>query len=256
MDARRHANAQHLGQLVLVKTHFIPVQAAGVGALHQRPGDEYRGNALGEGGSQRHARYVHVQYGDEENVQYHVHHTGDRQIEQGAFGVPSGPENGGAEIVDHAEGDAPKVDLHIDGGQGQHIVRGAHHAKEGSGEGNADDGEEKTAGNGGGQGGVHRIVHHGILPAAKTMGNTNARADGQADKEIHQQVGDGAGGADSGYADAAAEASHNHQIGGVEQQLKQTGKDNGNGKADDAGKQWAFQHTLVGTGQENTLFDN
>ena len=85
-----------------------------------------------------------------------------------------------------------------------------------------------------------------------TVGNAHARADGQADKKVHHQVGNGAGGADGCHADAAAEAAHDYQIGGVEQQLEETGENDGNGKADDAGKQRSFQHTLIWTGQGNT----
>ena len=161
-----------------------------------------------------------MEHRDKENVQDYVHNTGDGQVEKGAFGVPGGAQNGGAEIVNHAEGDAAEVDLHIHGGQGQHIVRGAHHAKEGFGEGNAYDGEEQAAEYGGGQGGVHRIAHHGVLPAAEAMGNAYARAHRQANKEVYQQVGDGSGGAYGGHTDAAAETAHHNQIGGVEQQLE------------------------------------
>ena len=161
-----------------------------------------------------------MEHRDEENVQDYVHNTGDGQVEKGAFGVPGGPEYGGAEIVNHAEGDAAEVDLHIHGGQGQHIVRGAHHPQKCFGKAHADEREEQAAEYGGRQGGVHRIAHHGVLTAAETMGNAYARAHRQTDKEVYQQVGDGSGGAHGGHTDAAAETAYNHKIGGVEQQLE------------------------------------
>ena len=64
------------------------------------------------------------------------------------------------------------------------------------------------------------VLHHRILPAAKTVSHGNARTDGQADEEIHHQVGQRTGRAHGGYADTAAELTHHHQVGGVEQQLK------------------------------------
>ena len=193
-----------------------------------------------------------MEHRDEEDVQYHVDYAGDGQVEEGTLGVPGGPEYGGAEIVDHAEGDAAEVDAHIHGGQRQHIVRGAHDAQEGFGKTNTCNGEKQAAEQGGQQGGMDGIANHRVLPAAEAMGNTNTRAHGQPDEEIHHQVGQRAGGAYGGDTDAATEPAYHDQVGGVEQQLQKAGQDNGDGITDDARKQRAFQHTLILTGQENT----
>ena len=39
LDAGGQADAEHLGELGLVESHLTQIQMAGIGALHQRPGD-------------------------------------------------------------------------------------------------------------------------------------------------------------------------------------------------------------------------
>ena len=77
---------------------------------------------------------------------------------------------------------------------------------------------------------------------------------GKTDEEIHHQIGERCGRAYSCHADAATESADNDQVGCVKQKLKQAGKDNGNGIANDIGKQRTFQHILVLPCQKNTFF--
>ena len=76
-----------------MELHFPNVEAAGIRPAHQGSDDQHRGNALGNGGGQSHTGHVHIQLGDEENVQDYVHNARNGQISQGALGVTGGPEN-------------------------------------------------------------------------------------------------------------------------------------------------------------------
>ena len=48
---------------------------------------------LGDGGGQSHTGHVHIQLGDEENVQDHVYNARNGQVSQRPLGVSGGSEN-------------------------------------------------------------------------------------------------------------------------------------------------------------------
>ena len=120
-------NPQHFGKLQSVKPHFLQFQTAGIGTLHQSPHHQYGRNALGNGGSQSNTGYIHMKQCHKDHIQHHIDHTGKAQIDQRTSGITGGTENGSAEVIHHGKGNTCEVDLHIQGGAGQHIRRGAHH---------------------------------------------------------------------------------------------------------------------------------
>ena len=88
-------------------------------------------------------------------------------------------------FIDHGEGDAPKIDLHVYGGQGQHSVRGSHHPQKGLRKKNAENGQNDAADQCRGHGGMYCAVDDPILLAAQAMGHGDTRAYGQTDEEIY-----------------------------------------------------------------------
>lgn len=194
-----------------------------------------------------------MEHPDKEHIQHHIHHTGEGEVNQRAFGIACGPENGGTEVVDHGEGDAGKVDFHIHRRQGEHRLRSVHHSQERLGKGDAEYREHHTTEQSCGNGGVDGAVHHVVLPAAQAVGHAHAGSHRQADEEVDHQVGNGAGGTHCGHADTAAEPPHHDQVCRIKQQLKQAGENDGNGVADDAAKQRPLEHMSVGLIQKNSL---
>ena len=91
LNAGRQTQSENLRQLGTVELHFPNVEAAGIRPAHQGPDDQHRGNSLGDGGSQSHTGYVHIQLGDEENVQDHVHNARNGQVSQRPLGISRRP---------------------------------------------------------------------------------------------------------------------------------------------------------------------
>ena len=238
-----------------METHFLQLQTAGIGALHQGPDHQNGGDALGNGGSQSHTGHIHVENGDKNHIQHHVDHAGKTQIHQRTSGITGSPQNGGAVVVHHGESDAREVDLHVQGRKGQHRIRGAHPVQEGAGEGDADDGQHHTADQSGGQGRMDGVVDHGIFPAAQGVGHRNTGTHGKTYEEIDHQIGDGTGGTHGSHTDTAAETADDHQIGSVEQQLQKAGQDDGDGIQDNVGQQRPGKHAVVQTLHEEHLLD-
>ena len=176
-----------------------------------------------------------MQQDHEDQIQHHVDDAGEGQIDQGAFGIAGSPEDGGAEVIEHGEGDTGKVYPHIHGGKGQYVGGGAHEPQEILAEDHTNQCQNTAADQSGGDGGMNRPVDGLKLMAAQTVGNGDTGTYGQADEEVHHQIGEGIGGTYGCHGNTAAEPAYHHQIGGVEQKLQHTGEDNGNGIKKDIG---------------------
>ena len=185
LNTGRQADADDFLQLGSVEAHFAQNQLAGVGAAHQRNSHQNGGNGLGNGGSQGNTSHVQMQSPDKKDIEQHIDNAGKGQVKQRAFGISRRPQNGGAEVIDHGEGDAPKIDLHVYGGQGQHSVRGSHHPQKGLRKKNAENGQNDAADQCRGHGGMYCAVDDPILLAAQAMGHGDTRAYGQTDEEIY-----------------------------------------------------------------------
>ena len=242
LDTGGQADPQHFKKLGLVKTHFLQIQAAGIGAFHEGTDYQDRRDGLGNGGSQCHTGHIHVQNHYEEQIQNYVDNACKGQVNQRAFGITGCTENGGAVVVYHSKGDAAKIDLHINTGKRKNGIRRTHHPKEALGEENTYKGEEDTAKQCHRHGCMHSIVNGFLFTAAKTVGNGNTSTHRKTDKQVDNQIGDGTGSTYGSYGNTAAEPSHHHQIRSVEQKLQYTGKKDRDGIGNNAGQQRSFQH--------------
>ena len=107
----------------------------GVAVLHLGQGveDEPRRDALGDGTSQRHARYVQLADDDEEEVEQDVQNARDAQKVQRFFCVADGAEDGVAEVVERQRRHAEKVDPQVEDGAGEQVVLGVQEPEQGGG---------------------------------------------------------------------------------------------------------------------------
>ena len=85
-----------------------PLQAALVPPPQQMQHDQQRRQPLGDDAGQRHAVRRHVALDDEEQVQRHVQHPRQRQVDEGPLGVAGGAQHAVAEVIEghgrHTEG--------------------------------------------------------------------------------------------------------------------------------------------------------
>ena len=158
------------------------------------------------------------------------------------MGVPRCPEDGGAVVIHQGEGNAAKINAHVEAGQGQHIFRGVHPAQEGGRIPNTYHRQKYAAHQRHQKRRVNRAVNHLVLPAANGVRYAHACSHRQADEQIDNQIGNGTGNTHRRHGDAAAKATNHHQVRRIEQQLQIAGQDNGDGIAENAPSQRAFQH--------------
>ena len=149
-------------------------------------------------GGQGHAGYAHVEGDDKDQVQHHIDHTGNAQEVQGAAGVPLGPENGAAEVIEHIGGHTAEVDPQVQGGQADDVVRGGHELQHLAAEEYTGDEQDHAAAGGQGDGGVYRPADVVPPPGPQVPGHHHIGAHGEAHKQGDEQVDERGGGANGG----------------------------------------------------------
>ena len=189
-----------------------------------------------------------MEHDDEEQVQNHVDDPGQQQKVQGPLGIPHGPEDGRAEIVEHHHRHAHKVDAHIQHRLVQHVRRGAHQLQHRPGQGDAREDERHPKGQAGEHRGVHRLRQVLVLAGPVVLGGQHVGAHGEAHKQVDDQVDDRAGRAHGRQGGGAHELAHHHDVRGVEQQLQNAGQRQGDGEPHDLAQQGAVCHVDLKAG--------
>ena len=72
-------------------------------------------HALGNGGSNGHAGYVHMEDDNQYHVENHINDSGDGQKDQRTFGITYGSQNAGTEIIDHAGRHPDEINTYVQG---------------------------------------------------------------------------------------------------------------------------------------------
>ena len=166
---------------VHVNPGFVPHQQ------HQkRHGAENIGDHRGDGDTVHAAVKSH----DKDQVQRHVHRTGQNQNDERGSGVSPAPENGCLEIIQHDERHAGEIDPEIDRRQRRHRTRNRHELQNRANENEADASGDHAAQHRNNDGCVHRLGDPLPVIPADTLGNDRIGADGQTHKKIDQQADD------------------------------------------------------------------
>ena len=207
---------------------------------HQAEGYQHRAHRLGSHSRDGHACHIHVEADDQDEVQHHIHHTGDGQVNQRTLGIAHGAQDGGAEVIHHIEGHAQEVDLHVGGGQIQDGV--VHHLQQGPAEEEANQTHGHTGDDRQGHGRMHSLMHRRRIICAEGLCHRDAAAHAQADEHIDHQVDQTAGGAHCSQAFLAGPAAHDYHVRRVEEQLQNTRCNQRQGKDKDLGQQCALGH--------------
>lgn len=232
-DAPHHLHVQPQRPQVHPEGTLVPHQ----GQQHQDGG-----HVLGDDGSQGHAGHVHMEDDDEHQVQNHVDDTCGGEEVEGPLGVPLGPEDGGAEVIEHVAGHSAEVDPQVHGGQADDVLRGAHELQHLPAQQQAQAHQHHAADQGQGDGGVDAVPHI-LLPAGPQVpGHHHVGAHGEAHKEVDHQVDEGGIGAHRRQGLFSRPASHHDDIGGVEQELQDAGEHQRDGKHQELPGQGAVDH--------------
>ena len=245
LDAGRQAHPDDLQQdggadLQLPEAELV----AGV-RLHQAAHHQEGGQVLGQGGGQGHARHIQVEGHHKKDVQAGVGDAGGGQEKEGPLGVPDGPQDARAKVVDHHGGHAQKDDPHIEHRLVQQVGRGVHPAQQGGQQGDARQDQHRAAAHRQQQGGVDGVVDPLPVLGAVAAGHDHAAPDGQAQKQVDHQAVQRGGGPHRRHGAAAGELPQHDDVGRVEQQLQDAGGHQRDRKAQQAARQGAAAHIYL-----------
>ena len=167
----------------------VQVQRSGVphhAQDHQRGGD-----ALGDDCGDGHTRHVQLHDDHEEEVQNNIDDAGQREKIQRPPGIALGPQQRGAEVIDHGGGHAQKVDPKIQRGKVQHVVRSLHPDENGPGAEDTHHSQQQSADHAQQHGGVNSPVKLLCVAGTVKFGRQRVGADGEADEEVGQKTDEG-----------------------------------------------------------------
>jgi len=241
LQTGRQADAQDLAQSPRMEAQMAEVEVERAFLLHQQGRDHAGGDGLADDGGQSDARHAHGEEDDEHEVQHHIDGARHGQTEQRPPGVAHGAQEGRAEVVQHGHGHADEVYLEVEGGQADDVLRAAHQLQQDAGGKKAHHGQKEAADEAQRHGGLDGVADALIILRAEAAGRNDVRAQRQAHEQVDQQVDERTVGADSGQRRAARKASHDDDIGCVEQQLQDAGCSQRQGKQDDL-----LQHGAAG----------
>ena len=240
LQARGQSDAGNVDQLTPVNSHVPDVQMHRAGEAHQADDHQHRANRLGADRGDSNARHVHVEADHHHQVEDHVHHPGNGQVEQRALGIAHGAQDGRAEVVNHVEGHAQEIDPHIGGCQVEHGV--LHHPQQWTAEKEAHQAHEQACDHGQGHRRVDALVHLRRVVGAKGLGHRHAAAHAQADEHVDHQIDQAARGAHRRQVLFARKAAHDHHVRRVEQQLEDAGGNQRQGEHEHLGQHRAGGH--------------
>ena len=220
LEARRQADAGDGKELVPVHAQLLQIQVHEAVGADQADGHQHRRDHLGDDGRQRHARNAHAEADHKQQVQQHVHQARNREEVQRAAGVAHRAQHRRAEVVEHVEGHADKIDAYVLGRQRQHALRRAHPRKEGAAEDEAEDSDPHAADQADEDGGVHRLLGAPVVVRAVVARRHNVRAHRQPQKHVDNQIDERSRGAHRRQGLLARAAPHHDHVRRVVQKLQ------------------------------------
>ena len=242
LETGRQSHLQDPFHNTLVQMQLPQVQMQRPLIPHQAAQHQQGGHRLRDDGSQRHSRHTHPEHDDKQQIQRHIGHSGDSQVVQRTPGVPLGPKDGRAEVIEHVHRHPGKIDPQIDGGQIDHVRRGRGPDQQLPGQSHPQHRQKHAADERDGDGGVDAAAYI-LLPAAPHVtGHHHVGTHGEAHEQVDQQVDKGAGRPHGGQRRLSCTAAHHHHVGGVKQQLQQAGKHKRQGKQQDLPRQRTMYH--------------
>ena len=191
--------------------------------MHQREHDQAGRHALGERGSQRHARLRHTEDDHEEQVEEDVQHAGDREKEQRPPRVAGRGEDAVAEVEDGHRWHSQQIDAQIADRAFQQLVLGAQQPQHGGCQQEAREQEEHARRQ---QEDRRRVYGLGnvLMPArAEIARGDHVDAAAHTDQEAREQADQDRGRSDRPQSPRPGKAPDHGDVRHIEQHLQNVG---------------------------------
>ena len=195
-----------------------------------------------------------VEYGDEQQVEHDVDQRRENQVVQRAAAVAQRVHDALAGVVHHDGENAEEVVAEIGDGLRQDVRVGAHPAKEGRRQRNAENGQDNAAENGQQDVRMDGAGDARIISGSKIAGDGDARAHRHAGKEADDQEDQRSGRADGGQRLVAKKTADDQCVRGVVKLLEHLTEQNGNGKRSNEPPRLAAGHVHGRTIHIHTSF--
>ena len=164
LKARGQANLKDSHDHKPLQLQLFQVQMQRPLLFHQAAQHQNRGYVLGNNRSQGHARHIHMEYDNQNQIQNHIDDSGKKQVIEGPLRISLGPQNSRAEVIEHVGRHAEKVYSQIDRGQINDISGRGHPFQQLTDHNDAKNHHNHAADERQGDGGMD-ILSHAVIPA-------------------------------------------------------------------------------------------
>ena len=242
LETGGQADARQFCQLIAIDADLAPIEVNHAAGTDQADHYQHHGDGLGNDRRPGDARHAHVENGDKDHIQNHVHDARDGEVIQRPARIAHSAQDGRAKVIQHVGDHAGEIDAHIHRSLVQHIRRGIHPDEQLARGCHAEDHYDYAAHQANANGSVHRFAHIRRIARAIIARDDHACAHRQAHKHVHNQVDQRTRRADGGQRRIAHKAPHHDDIRRIVQKLQDTREHQGQRIADDLGHQRAGTH--------------
>ena len=208
----------------------------------QCPEDQYHGKKVPDAGSHSNPGDIPFENGHKKQTQQHVHSAGGDQIVEGSAGISRATHDRRSEVINHVQRHGGKVDLHVDTGKIDHIVRRLCPDQKLTGEQDTGDRHDPPDNKRKQQGGMGCAADFFPLPGSDVIGDQYVGADRKSEGSIDQQSAKRSGRPHSAKGLLGGKLAQHHHIGGMEQELQHTGRHQRQSKKNDTREQRPVRH--------------
>ena len=212
----------------------------------QVPEAEHAAHGLGDGGGEGRRPHAPAKAAHEQQIEHHVRHGGDDEVDERALAVAQGVHDAGADVVEHHGERAQEVVAEVLDGLRQHLRVGVHPHEQRGRERHAQHGQNKAADEAHGEVRVYGAENALPVLRAEAVRDDDARAERRAVEEADEKEDERARGADCRQRIGAQELPHDDGVRRVVQLLEDLAEKYGHGELDDEQVGAALRHVLNG----------
>ena len=122
--------------------------------------------------------HAHMKNDHQHQIEHHIHKPGNGKIDQGAPGIPHGPENTGAKVIDHGGRHADKINGEIQAGLVDHVLRAVHQLQHRPGNSQPQRHHQRPGKQRQGKGSMHCAADLIFIPGTLGVGHHHIAAQG------------------------------------------------------------------------------
>ena len=230
MQPRRHADVENAFQKLALEPDFFQRKPGFLRLTEQRHRDHPRADHLRKNRCNGSPRHAHFQHHHAHDIQNDIDAAGGHQENGRPPGIPHGPENARAHVVEHGGNRAAKVDFYVQDGVVQAAFRGVHHPQKPGAEAVAQQHHHRAQQQRQRHAGMECVLHTLLTFRAVKLGQQNRRAGAQADEEAVHQVQQRRGGSHRRQRPGTDKPADDDGIHGIVHLLEKASQQNGEEK--------------------------